>query len=155
MAVWPAIPTTRQAAALKPPPAPWQRHTARWGVSPTLIEDGKWGAKSSAAIRQFQKAYRIANLALWPLRPRPTTCSAASDGGSHHWFKTLSAVQNFKKWTARPSSRQGAAQYHYIRIDTSGKPVQMDRLVFLRVCMLGGKRWKASCVFIVFFRAEA
>ena len=35
-----------------------------WGVSPTLIEDGKWGAKSSAAIRQFQKAYRIANLAL-------------------------------------------------------------------------------------------
>lgn len=118
MAVWPAIPTTRRAGGLKPRPAPWQRHTARWGVSPTLIEDGKWGAKSSAAIRQFQKAYRIANLALWPLRPCPTTCSAASDGGSPRRFKTIALVQKSEKWTAYPSSGQGAPWYHYIRIDT-------------------------------------
>ena len=88
------------------------------GVSPTLIEDGKWGAKSSAAIRQFQKAYRIANLALWPLRPCPTTCSAASDGGSQQRFKTVALVQKSEKWTAYPSFGQGATWYHYIRIDT-------------------------------------
>ena len=33
-----------------------QRDLNRWGVSPALVEDGKWGAKSSAATRQFQSA---------------------------------------------------------------------------------------------------
>ena len=34
-----------------------QRDLNRWGVSPQLTEDGKWGSLSSAATTQFQNAY--------------------------------------------------------------------------------------------------